>query len=90
MQFWYPLPRGGIRDQPHGDDFIRLDLEVNLVSFCIQQILCLFQQIDYFHPFQEEGGGESDTSAFSLAFVQADDESVAVFGLLHGFDDDIG
>ena len=51
--------------------------------------LVFFEDVGAVGGVEGEGGVEGDAAALALAFVEADDEAVAVFGLFDGFDDDV-
>ena len=52
--------------------------------------MVLFENVGAIGGTQGKGTVERDTAALPLAFVEADDEAAAVFGLFDGFDDDVG
>ena len=53
-------------------------------------MLRFFQEIDQFYLLQRKGTGQRHVGAAALAFVEAHDEAVAIFGALDRLDDDVG
>src|SRR5579864_2747736 len=75
--------------QSQGDDLIGRDVQLDLIVVNIERVSRFLKQITLIGFSQRKAGRQCDFASVAVALVQADDESIAIFGPLDRFDDDI-